>query len=86
VIALHPGQYSTIIPSPEGYRILKVYSREPAGQRDLNDPAVQQSIRETLINRKDQLLKEAYYETARNEAKVVNYFAAGITAEAEKKK
>jgi peptidyl-prolyl cis-trans isomerase SurA len=84
VMALHPGQYTPIVPTPEGYRILKVLTREPAGQRDLNDPVVQQKIRETLVNRKDQLLKEAYYETARNEAKVVNYFAAGITA-ADKK-
>jgi len=56
-----------------------VMSREPAGQRELNDPRVQQNIRETLINRKDQLLKAAYYEVARNEAKVVNYFAEKIS-------
>lgn len=85
VMALQPGQISQVIPSPEGYRILKVLGREPAGQRDLNDPAVQQNIRETLMNRKDNLLKEAYYETARNEAKVVNYFAASIIADRDKK-
>jgi|SRR5579863_2077216 len=85
VMALNPGQVTAIIPTPEGYGIYKVITREPAGQRDLNDPAVQQSIRETLVNRKDQLLKEAYYETARNEAKVVNYFAGIITADREKK-
>jgi peptidyl-prolyl cis-trans isomerase SurA len=85
VMVLNPGQITPVIPTPEGYRIFKVITREPAGQRDLNDPAVQQSIRETLINRKDQLLKEAYYETARNEAKVMNYFAAGITADGAKK-
>jgi len=39
---------------------------------------VSQTIRERLINRKDQLLKTAYYETARNEAKVVNYLAQSI--------
>ena len=50
-------------------------SKEPAGQRDLSDPGAQQTIRETLIERKDQLLKTAYYEMARNEAKVVNYMA-----------
>ena len=44
----------------------------------MNDPTVQQTIRETLINRKDQLLKAAYYEMARNEAKVENYFAARV--------
>jgi peptidyl-prolyl cis-trans isomerase SurA len=60
---------------------LKVISREPAGQREINDPRVQQSIRETLLNRKDQLLKAAYYEVARNETKIVNYFAASIVQE-----
>ncbi len=85
VMALHPGQVTPIIATPEGYTILKVITREPAGQRELNDPAVQQTIRETLVNRKDQLLKEAYYETARNDAKVTNYFAMGITADGAKK-
>ena len=59
-------------------------TREPAGQRELNDPKVQQTIRETLVNRKDQLLKAAYYEMARNEAKVVNYFANRIAGNPEK--
>jgi peptidyl-prolyl cis-trans isomerase SurA len=79
VLALQPGQFSNIIHTQEGYRILKVISKEPAGQRELNDPRVQQSIRETLINRKDQLLKAAYYEVARNQAKVINYFAEKVT-------
>jgi peptidyl-prolyl cis-trans isomerase SurA len=83
-MALNPGQVTPIIPSTEGYRILKVITKEPAGQRDLNDPAVQQTIRETLMNRKDQLLKEAYYETARNEAKIVNYFAISISDKSKK--
>ncbi len=85
VMALQPGQISPVIPTPEGYTILKVLAREPAGQRDLNDPEVQQGIRGTLMNRKDQLLKEAYYETARNEAKVVNYYAASVIADRDKK-
>jgi peptidyl-prolyl cis-trans isomerase SurA len=85
VMVLQPGQVSPVIPSTEGYRILKVLGREPAGQRDLNDPAVQQNIREKLTNRKDQLLKEAYLEMARNEAKVVNYYAASVIADRDKK-
>ncbi|MCE5310745.1 MAG: peptidyl-prolyl cis-trans isomerase, partial [Acidobacteriales bacterium] len=80
VVELHPGQSSRIIRTQEGYQILKVISKEPAGQRELNDPRVQQTIRETLLNRKDQLLKAAYFEVARNEAKVANYFAMGISA------
>jgi peptidyl-prolyl cis-trans isomerase SurA len=82
VLALHPGQLSPILHTQDGYRILKMISKEPAGQRDLNDPRVSQTIRERLINRKDQLLKTAYYENARNEAKVVNYLAQSITENA----
>jgi peptidyl-prolyl cis-trans isomerase SurA len=78
VDSLTPGSYSGPIHTQNGYLILKVITREPAGQRELNDPRVQQSIRDTLINRKDQLLKSAYYEVARNGAKIDNYFAQQI--------
>jgi peptidyl-prolyl cis-trans isomerase SurA len=84
VLSLQPGQLSPVIRMAEGYRILKMISKEPAGQRDLSDPRVQQSIRETLLGRKDQLLKTAYYETARNEAKVVNNMSKTIFGEASK--
>jgi peptidyl-prolyl cis-trans isomerase SurA len=83
--ALRPGEITPVMHTPEGYRILKLITREPAGQRDLADPKVQQTIRETLVNRKDQLLKAAYYEMARNDAKVVNYFVNGIVGSREKK-
>ncbi len=85
VMALRPGEITPVQRTAEGYRILKLITREPAGQRDLTDPKVQQTIRETLINRKDQLLKAAYYEVARNDAKVVNYFAARIVGNKDKK-
>ncbi len=85
VLATPAGQVSGIIRSNEGYRILKVMAKEPAGQRELQDPRVQQTIRETLLNRKDQLLKSAYYETARNDAKVVDYFARAIVQDKDKK-
>jgi peptidyl-prolyl cis-trans isomerase SurA len=85
VIALRPGETTNILHTGEGYRILKVITKEPAGQRELADPKVQQTIRETLINRKDQLLKAAYYEVARNEAKVENYFAARVMGNRDKK-
>jgi peptidyl-prolyl cis-trans isomerase SurA len=84
VMSLQQGGLSQVIRSQEGYRILKVISREPAGQRELNDPRVQQSIRETLLNRKDQLLKLAYYEVARNGAKVTNYLAESVVQAAGK--
>ena len=78
IATMQPGQVSPVIPGQQAYRILKLISREPAGQRDLNDPRVQQTIREGLLSRKDQLLRNAYYEIARNEATVVNYYARKI--------
>ena len=86
VLSLAPGQLSPIIHTPEGYRLLKMISKEPAGQRDLSDPRAQQSIRETLLERKDQLLKTAYYEIARNEAKVVDAMARNVFAGASSPK
>jgi peptidyl-prolyl cis-trans isomerase SurA len=86
VVSLPPGSLSQIIKTQEGYRILKVISKEPAGQRELTDPRVQQNIRDTLLNRKDQLLKAAYYEMARNSAKIENYLARSILENAGKTK
>ena len=57
------------VPTPDGYRIFKMISKEPAGQRELTDPRVQQTIRNLLMNRKDQLLRGAYLEIARSEAR-----------------
>jgi len=82
--AMTPGQVTPVIHTQEGYRILKVISREPAGQREFENPRVQQDIRETLMNRKQQLLRGAYYEVARDEAKVANYLAASIVQREKK--
>ncbi len=78
ILSLSPGVPSKPVRSQYGYQILKVIGREPAGQRDLNDPHVQQEIREALLNRKNQLLQAAFYEVARNSSKVQNYFARSI--------
>jgi peptidyl-prolyl cis-trans isomerase SurA len=85
VASLQPGAISQPIKTEEGYRILKVISKETAGQRDLNDPRVQTNIRETLRNSKDQLLRAAYYEVERNNSKVVNYLAQRIIDNAGKR-
>lgn len=80
ILALRAGQVTPVLKTPEGYRLVKLITRDPAGQRALNDPNVQQTIRETLITRKEQLLRSAFYEVARNEADVVNYYAQSIVA------
>jgi peptidyl-prolyl cis-trans isomerase SurA len=82
---MKPGQVSPVIRTPEGFRLFRLVSREPAGQRELTDPNVQQSIREQLLNRKDQLYKAAYYEVARNDARVQNFLAASIAEQMAKK-
>jgi peptidyl-prolyl cis-trans isomerase SurA len=84
--SIQPGSISGIIAMGDGYRILKVFEREPAGQRELSDPRVQQKIRDTLMNRKDQVLTAAYYEVVRNTAKVVNYLAQQVVDNAGKTK
>ena len=75
---LNPGEYTTVLENEDGFRILKLMSKEPAGQRDVTDPNVQQTIRDTVINRRDQILKAAFYEVARNAAEVVNYMALDL--------
>jgi peptidyl-prolyl cis-trans isomerase SurA len=85
VMKLKPGQYTTIItvvnPTNKqlaGFRIVKLVAKEPAGQRQLADPRVQQAIRSQLHDRRDQLLKAAYYEVLRDSAKVENYYAKKV--------
>jgi peptidyl-prolyl cis-trans isomerase SurA len=81
VTKLKAGQVTDIMPlldgtkKPVGYAIYKLQSREPAGQRDLNDPAVQAAIRQQLREGRSQLLKSAYFEMLRDQAKVENFFA-----------
>ena len=57
-MSLQPGAISPIIHTQGDYRILKLISKEPAGQRDLNDPRVQENIRENLRNSADQVLTQ----------------------------
>src|SRR4029079_6596479 len=82
---LQPGEYSGIINviNPQtnelfGLRIVRLVAKEPAGQRELSDPRVQQHIREQLRDRREQLLKMAYYESLHNNASIENYLADQI--------
>lgn len=92
VMKLKPGQYSGVIQTSDprtkqtAFRIVKLIAKEPAGQRDLNDPRVQQAIRDELRNRREQLLKAAYYDVLRDEAKVENYMAENILKNTAQKK
>jgi peptidyl-prolyl cis-trans isomerase SurA len=85
IAKLKPGEITEILPiidpqtkKPVGYEIYKLLSRDPPGQRDLNDPRVQQAIRQQLQSGRSQLLKAAYLEVVHNQAKVENFLADEI--------
>lgn len=89
VSRLKPGQYTAVLPVGDpnthqlyGYRIVRLIGKEPAGQRELKDPRVQQAIREQLRDRREQLLKAAYYDSVRDKATVRNYYAEEIMKQA----
>jgi len=85
---LHKGQVTDVLPLYEvtpagkravGYAIYRLLDdKVEAGQHDLNDPRVQQKIREQLRNVRSQLLQNAYIEMLRDQARVENYFAEQI--------
>ena len=84
VLGLKPGQVSPPVQLKEGYRILKLITRESPGIRGITDPQVQQTIRDTLRNRKEQLLRSAYLAIARDEARTTNYLAQQVIEAAGK--
>jgi len=84
VMGMKPGQVSLPLQLKDGYRILKLITRESPGLRGITDPQVQQTIRDTLRNRKEQLLRAAYLAIARDEVRVTNYLAQQVIEAAGK--
>lgn len=84
VSKLKAGQYTPVMPVYDpnhrvvGYAIYELIAHIPAGQRELSDPRVQQAIHTQLHDSRFQLLRNAYYETLNNDAKVHDYFADEI--------
>ncbi|MGE5327652.1 MAG: peptidylprolyl isomerase [Deltaproteobacteria bacterium] len=79
ILSLQVGGISNIIQTATGSHIIKLLGIEKAGQHDLSEPQIESSIRQTLTNEKEQLLKAAYIEDLRNRAKIVNYLAQRIS-------
>ena len=84
VVGMKPGQVSPVLSLKDKFVILKMVTRESPGQRSINDPQVQQTIRDTLRNRKEQLLRAAYLAIARDDARVRNYLAEQVVEAAGK--
>ena len=84
---LKPDQFTEVLPVVDnsggthrtvGYAIYKLIAREPAGQRELNDPRVQQTIHQLLHESQKQLLQNAYFEMLQDDAKVRNFLSEQI--------
>ena len=73
-----------VVETRYGFHIVKLLEKDAGGQKDLSDPRVQAQVRQVIFNRKDQTLKNAYSEMARNKAKVSNFLAERIFAGAGK--
>jgi peptidyl-prolyl cis-trans isomerase SurA len=76
--------FPQVIETRFGFHILKLLEKDAGGQKDLADPRVQAQVRQVIFNRKDQTLKNAFSEAARNKATVVNYLAERILETAGK--
>lgn len=90
VSKLKPDQFTDIIPIYNGegparqvteYDIFKLIARDPAGQRELSDPRVQQAIHQFLHDAQKQVLQNAYFESLQDQARVRNYLAEQILKE-----
>ena len=88
VVGSKAGQISQPIQvqTKDGPRILilKLITRESPGLRGIAEPQVQQTIRDTLRNRKEQLLRLAYLAIARDGARVTNFLAEQVIEAAGK--
>src|SRR6266436_7241764 len=67
VTKLRSGQYSGLVTLTNpannqvaGFQLVKLISKEPAGQRELADPRVRLAIHSQLQEHREQLLKAAY--------------------------
>ena len=79
VIGQKPG--TAKVASFDGaHRIVAVLAHELPGQRDLSTPGLRDSIKQTLQNRKEQLLRTAYLSAARSDADVVNHLARRLVS------
>jgi peptidyl-prolyl cis-trans isomerase SurA len=94
ITKLKPGQFTDVLPfynggtapnhKPVGYAIYKLISKDAPGQRTLDNPRIRQLIRQTLRDGRAALLKNAYLEKLRDDAKVHNYLADQILNEGVK--
>ncbi|MBI4465094.1 MAG: SurA N-terminal domain-containing protein [Acidobacteria bacterium] len=79
------GDVSSAIQTTSGYLIFKLMGKREPGQLPLQDPEVNQGIRQELESQKQQLLSTAYSENLRNEAQVENFLVRDLVAGFQKR-
>jgi peptidyl-prolyl cis-trans isomerase SurA len=75
---LKVGETSPVIQSRYGYHIVKLVEKDQGGQKELSDARVSAQIRQVISNNKDQTLKNAFSEVARDKAQITNYLAQRV--------
>ncbi|HLQ78245.1 MAG TPA: peptidylprolyl isomerase, partial [Terriglobia bacterium] len=78
------GETSPIVQSRYGFHIVKLVEKDPGGQKEYSDARVKAQIHQMIAGRKDQTLKNAFSELARDKAQVTNYLAERVLATAGK--
>jgi peptidyl-prolyl cis-trans isomerase SurA len=77
VLKSEPGNVK-VVSAGGAHTLVMLVAKENAGQRDVSDPTVRDGIRDTLRQRKEQVLRTAYLSAARNDARIVNFLAQQI--------
>jgi peptidyl-prolyl cis-trans isomerase SurA len=72
---LKVGESSPILETRIGYHIFKLLERDPGGQKEFSNAQVQAQIRQVIFQQKEQMIRAAFSEVARNKAQVNNYLA-----------
>lgn len=85
ILKLKPGDSSAVLPAVDprsgqtvGYQIIRFGGKTDAGQRELNDPQVQQFIRNKLRGDLEKVLKTAYDEELHDNAEIRNFYAEEV--------
>ncbi len=80
VLRTDPGNAS-LVTAGNAYTLVLVIAKEPAGQRELSNPNVRDTISTNLRERREQVLRAAFLTSLRNDARIVNNLAKQTVAE-----
>ena len=75
-----PGNAS-LVTAGNAYTLVLVIAKEPAGQRELSNPSVRDTISTNLRERREQVLRAAFLTSLRNDARIVNNLAKQVVAD-----